>query len=497
MFSWKSYSLVIFLLVFVRQVSFSQGPPDTVSTNNTLLRVDSIITPPDTVDKRPRNSFGDLLDDDPKYNPRTSFLVPVIRVTTSNIFGSLWARYVVKASWAKTSIQTWKDNLHSRWVWDDDKFGVNFLIHPRAGSDYFNSARSNGYGYWASVPFTALGSLEWEYFGENTKPSRNDVINTSISGAFLGEVLYRISSSILDDTKRGRSRVFREILAGIVNPTRALNRLSDGKMFRVTPVGVYQEEPLNVSLSFGAHRVNTNDKIGTGSTNAIINLQMDYGDPFEIRRRKPFDLFRLRLESRFGEDKHIVDNITGYGILFGKTFKSGKHGILLGIFQHYDYWDNKVFELGTIGIGPGIISRVQIGTNSDWYSGLHFGGVPLAGNSTRFGPDTSEFRDYPFGGGAEGRIEERLNLGNWVSIGFNGYYYWLFNYESSGKSRVGILKPFITVKLHKNISLGFEHHIYYDNRFFDKSSELHLRTTEQKLFVQIFFQDRGRYGKYH
>ena len=322
--------------------------------------------------------------------------------------------------------------------------------------------------------------------------------NTSISGAFLGEVLYRISSNILDDRKRGRNRVWREVFAGVVNPTRALNRLTQGKMGRVTPYDVYQQEPLNVTLSAGAHRVNANNKFGTGGTNAIVNLQLDYGDPFEVRRRKPFDVFRLRLEGRYGDDKRIIDNVLGYGLLFGKNIVKGDNGMLAGVFQHFDYWNNNVFELGSLGFGPGIISKVKIGRTSNLYSGLHVAGVPLAGNTTRTGFDSSEVRDYPFGGGWEGRIEERLNIGKWLSLGFNGYYYWIWNYEGSkGKSRIGILKPLITIRIINNLSLGFEHHIYYDNRFIDKQHELHLKTTEQKIFLQLFFQDQRRYGRYH
>jgi hypothetical protein len=310
--------------------------------------------------------------------------------------------------------------------------------------------------------------------------------------------LYRISSNILDDRKRGSNRFWREVFAGVINPTRALNRLTQGKISRVTPYDVYQQEPLNVTLSVGAHRVNDNNKFGTGSTNAIVNLQLDYGDPFEIRRRKPFDVFRLRLEGRYGDDKRIIDNVLGYGLLFGKNIIKGNNGVLVGISQHFDYWNNKVFELGSLGFGPGIISKIKFRRHSNLYSGLHFALVPLAATNTRSGIDTSEFRDYPFGGGWEARIEERLNIGKWLSLGFNGYYYWIHNYEgSNGKSQVGILKPLITLRLINNVSLGFEHHIYYDNRFADKNNEFHSRTTEQKVFMQFFFEDRRRYGRYH
>jgi hypothetical protein len=450
------------------------------------------------LDTRPRNSYGDLLNDDSLYNRRHSWPLPLARVASANIFNWATSRYIFNFDWARISPKIWKDNLKSGWEWDADRFGINFIGHPHTGSTYFNVARSNGYSYWGSFPFTVAGSFMWEYFGENTRASKNDLINTPISGAFLGEILYRISSNILDDRKRGRERTWREILAGIINPTRALNRFTQKKMFSVTPYDVYQQEPLNIILSIGGHRVNENNKFGTGGTNAIVNLQFEYGDPFEKRKRKPFDVFRLRLEGRYGDDKQIVDNVLGYGLLFGKTSSAFKHDMLFGIFQQFDYWNNKVFELGSLGFGPGIISKIGIGNNSNLFSGLHFAGVPLAGNTTRFGPDTSEFRDYPFGGGFEGRIEERLNLGKWLSIGFNGYYYSIYNSEGlKGKTRLGIVKPMVAVRLFNNISLGFEHHIYYDNRFINDISSLHLKRTEQKIFLQFFFEDNRRNERYH
>jgi hypothetical protein len=480
-------------------ISFAQQSPDSLKINNDAdLYADSVKKLYDTADKRRRNTYGDLLNDDPNYNRRYSVGLVLARVTSSNVFGWAYSRYVMKEEWAEISIRSWKNNFKKGWEWDTDGFATNFLIHPRAGSDYFNVARSNGYSFWGSYPFAFFGSAQWEWMGENTRPSKSDLITTPISGAFLGEVLYRISSNILDDRRRGRNRVWREVFAGVVNPTRALNRLTQGKMSRITPYDVYQQEPLNVTLSVGAHRVNVNNKFGTGLTNAIVNLQLDYGDPFEVRKRKPFDVFRLRLEGRYGDDKRIIDNVLGYGLLFGKNIIKKNNGMLVGIFQHFDYWSNKVFELGTLGFGAGVISKIKIRKHSNLYSGLHIAAVPLAGSITRFGLDTSEFRDYPFGGGWQGRIEERLNIGKWLSLGFNGYYYWIHNYEgSNAKSHVGILKPLITLRLINNVSIGFEHHIYYDNRVTDENIELHLKRTEQKVYLQFFFEDKRRYGRYH
>lgn len=449
-------------------------------------------------DKRLYSNYGDLLNDDPAYNPKYAWWKPALRVVSQNVFTWAVDRYVFNADFSRIGPQTWKTNLQKGWEWDTDRFGINFLGHPYSGSSYFNIARSNGYSFWQSLPYAMEGSLMWEYFGENTRPSYNDFINTPISGMFLGEVLYRISSNLLDDRTTGTERVLREIAAGIIDPSRALNRLTQGKTFRVTTKEVYQKEPLNITLYTGIQRVNENNKFGSGQTNYIFNMQLDYGNPFEDRKRKPFDLFRLRTELSAGVGRKLVDNVIGYGILFGKNIQHGNNGLLLGVFQNYDYWDNKIFEMGTLGFGPGLISKIPVARHSNIYSGVQLAVVPLAGNSTRYGPDTSQFRDYNFGGGLEAKAEETFNLNQWASIGFSGFTYWIHTYVGHpGNSWVTILKPRITFRLIKNLSVGMEQQIYYNNRYLNGVPNLYLKRTQQKFFLQLYLEDPKRRGLYH
>jgi hypothetical protein len=234
----------------------------------------------------------------------------------------------------------------------------------------------------------------WELVGENTQPSVNDLINTTVTGAFLGEITYRLSSDFLDDRTTGSERVFRELLAGIINPGRAFSRLLQGKLTRVTSEEIYQKEPLNMTFSAGPHVVNDGRKFGKGSTNEMLTLQLDYGNPFEERSRYLFDYFKIRGDLTIGAGRKIIDNVIGQGIMFGRNIRSGNVDMLLGVFQHYDFWDNKTFELGTIAFGAGVLSRLAISGNSNLYFDLQLGLVPLAGNSTQLGPDTSQFRDY-------------------------------------------------------------------------------------------------------
>ena len=343
---------------------------------------------------------------------------------------------------------------------------MNYFFHPYSGAGYFNSARANGYTFYESVPFAFGGSLMWEYFGENTLPSYNDLINTTVTGAFLGEITYRLSSDFLDDRTTGSERVFREILAGIINPGRAVGRLMHGKSFQVTTSEVYQKEPLNMTFSAGPHLVNDGRRFGTGHTDEMVSVLLDYGNPFEAQSRKFFDYFKIRGDLTFGAGRKVIDNVLGEGIIFGSNFRSGKLDYLVGAFQHYDFWDNKTFELGTIAFGAGaILSKMRLGrhqistpnSRSAWYL--------LAGNSTQLGPDTSQFRDYNYGGGAEANSKRRSI---WAGGSTSHSRILLLDphvRRHPGENFVGIIKPTISFRVLDNFSLGLEHLVYFTDRY--------------------------------
>ena len=436
------------------------------------------------------NMYGDLRNDDPLYNEKSSLLMVVFRVTMANLSTFLIDRYIFNYDFSRVGFNSWSSNFKKGWEWDIDRFGMNYFFHPFSGGMYFNAARANGYSFYESVPFAFLGSLEWEYFGENTRPSYNDFINTPINGSLLGEIFYRLGSNILDDQTTGFDRFLREAAVAIITPTRFFSRLLKGKVTRLTPGEVYQKEPLNVTLSAGYHRVNEGKKIDQHGTNSFnINVHLDYGNPFEKRSRKPFDYFKVRTDFDFGVGRKIIDNITGYGILFGSNLQAGNLEMLAGVYQHMNFFDNKTFELGTIGFGPGIISKLPITKKTSLYTNLHVDLVPFGGLSGRHGPDTTQVRDYNYGGGAQIKLESNFNIGGWTSLTFVGYYWWFHTYEGeAGNSFIGLIKPRITFNFWENVSIGFEHQIYYGDRYPANFPEAHSVRTEQKIFVQIFLE---------
>jgi hypothetical protein len=330
----------------------------------------------------------------------------------------------------------------------------------------------------------------WEYFGENTLPAVNDIINTTVTGAFLGEISYRLSSDFLDDRTSGSERLFREIFAAVINPSRAFSRFLHGHFTRTTTEEIYQKEPLNMTFSAGVRLVNDGRSFGTGKINDMLTLHLDYGNPFEHRTRKVFDYFKLRADLSFGSGRKIISNVVGQGLLFGMNGRGGDVEMLFGAFQHYDFWDNKTFELGTIAFGGGMVAMVPLSKSSNLYLDTHLGIVPLAGNSTRLGPDTSQFRDYNYGGGAEGKFESTLNLGGWVNLVFRGYYYWVHTYVGyAGDNFIGIIKPSIAFKIAGNFMLGFEQLVYFSDRYTRDFPNVHDVRTEQKIFLQFFIDN--------
>ena len=127
---------------------------------------------------------------------------------------------------------------------------------------------------------------------------------------------------------------------------------------------------------------------------------------------------------------------------------------------------------------------------------MHFSGIPLAGNSTRYGPDTLQVRDYTYNDGMEAKFETTLNIGKYVDAGFSFYYYILHTFVGPpGNNYVGILRPRISVKLYQGLSLGFEHFQYYDDRFLKNYPAIYSNRTEQKIFLTWFFEDSRLRGK--
>jgi len=60
---------------------------------------------------------------------------------------------------------------------------------------------------------------------ENEPPSYNDLVNISITGITFGEISYRVSNLIIDESSTGFERFLRELTSTVINPMHGFNRL--------------------------------------------------------------------------------------------------------------------------------------------------------------------------------------------------------------------------------------------------------------------------------
>jgi hypothetical protein len=84
----------------------------------------------------------------------------------------------------------WRNNV-SEPVWDDDRWWINYILHPYWGGAYYMRARERGLDRAQSFWYSALLSTLFEYGAEAlAEPvSIQDLVVTPVAGFFVGEYL--------------------------------------------------------------------------------------------------------------------------------------------------------------------------------------------------------------------------------------------------------------------------------------------------------------------
>ena len=304
--------------------------------------------------------------------------------------------HVQRWDWANIGTRSWGENLRRGFTWDDDAFGANQVAHPYHGSLYFNAARSAGYDFWTSVPYVVAGSLSWELFTENVRPSLNDLINTTLGGIALGEAAYRMSSLLTSKAAFGR-----QMGALVVNPvarTQALLHRRGG------PAGNVPES--NAALvAVGQRRGGAASPAGMAGNRTFVGLTVQYGSAFGDQLQRPYDAFEFSLHLS-PEDHVVLTHVGVSGVLSRRSLvRSPRSQLYLALFQHYDYDDHPVSKAGSQSLSGALLYRRTAGARTHIDLGLHLEAVPLGAISSEQG---IRRRDYDYGPGMGGRFTGTL-----------------------------------------------------------------------------------------
>jgi hypothetical protein len=317
-------------------------------------------------------------------------------------------RYIADEDFARISWDTVEANYKAGFGFDSDHFSTNQSAHPLHGSLFFNAARSNGYDYWESALFTAMSSVIWEMTMENTRPSANDLVNTTLGGMTRGEVSHRLAAVIRDNTASGSERFWRELGATVLDPVGTLTRLVNGDISRDFPNPEERyPDGFSVTADGGYRHVNGAPE---HPDQAIVSLSARYGDPFTGDIAKPFDSFWAAIDINFPAVDTAISRIEERGILKGWELSDSSAGVrhIFGFSQEYEYFNNAAQVFGAQVLGAGLLSRFPLGRSVFLVTDFSLLGVPLAGiKTTNFAsPETGRNYDYAPGGG--GRTALRI-----------------------------------------------------------------------------------------
>jgi hypothetical protein len=332
--------------------------------------------------------------------------------------------YVRNANFNQISPRSWWYNLDHGLTYDDNEFKTNQYLHPWNGANYYNTGRSNGFGFWASTLFSLGGAFFWECCGETHPMSFNDLVSTGIGGMAVGEEMYRVTSQLLDNQDTGFSRFLREAGGFIVDPVRGFNRILSGRS------GQQHANPENeldwrgnharFFVFTGVRTIGEGESISENTKSfAFFGVNHTFGSVFDNERRKPFDSLAADYQFSPGEEKGFRTVLRIRGDLASWALgKSGPDGprYALSIVQHFDYHNNQAYEFGQQAFGPSLFARYRLsdswGLNLRWDSWLSV----LAAVNADYSfvadvADPERYREYDYGPGAGTGIEVALNRG--------------------------------------------------------------------------------------
>jgi hypothetical protein len=332
-----------------------------------------------------------------------------------NNVSSMINEYVRDANFNQISPRSFWHNLQEGFTWDDNEFRTNQLLHPFNGATYFNSARANGIGFWGSSAMSIAGAFVWECCGETHPMSFNDMMSTGIGGIARGEIMYRVSSLILDNTKSGGGRLGREVAGLVVDPIRGFNRFVSGDAGEVkgNPADPEDWRPeFQLAVRAGGRVIGQGESISENTnTYGFLEFVVNYGNAWDDERHRPYDRFDVWSQSNFG-DKTRQGLLLIRGDLFTKPLGDGKTHVLT-LQQDFDYIDNEAYEYGGQSLGPALLSRFRPNANLRLLTRVQAYAILLGAVNSDYAfladvADRERYREYDYGPGVGGAVEVYL-----------------------------------------------------------------------------------------
>lgn len=404
--------------------------------------------------------------------------------------------WLVGEEWAYVTRQELAHNLRGGFSFDGNKLPTNFLSHPYHGSSYFNVARASGLSFWESAPFAFVGSLSWELAGESEAPSTNDLLATTMGGIVLGEILYRLSSDLLDDSSSGFERFLREFFALVVNPGRGIERLADGKAFASGPPPD-RRHLRHLALDLGVDRILlVQDRaLERYEARPLVALQLEYGDLLPEHSDPvlgPFSSFDFYGALNLGSVDELGAQVYAQGLLLGYSSDLGdevgeyRDNNVFGLVQSFDFRGAHVAQFGGMGIGPSNIVVLRFGKDRRLRIGSDLQWLVIGGSSSPADGDSR--RGYNYLTGVTTGEELRLELGRYGELGLRAKQYAALVIDGEpGEEFIGHTRAWYEIDVVSGVGVGVSPSLVHRISRYDELGELTLAQLETQAYVRGHF----------
>ncbi len=403
---------------------------------------------------------------------KKNYWLPAVEVVGLNFAVWGYHRYLSGENWSNISWETIKNNFKYGFEWDADGYLINQFLHPYHGANYYNSARSNGLTFWESAPYAFFGSLTWEYFYENQRPSYNDIVNTPVTGIILGEISFRVSNLIIDESTAGFERFIREFTSTIIDPMQGFNRLIRGDMWKDgLPKG---KDDFNVVVSTGVHNVFFGSKFNDSKSYLAMRADLNYGDEFSVSEHQtPFDYFTLHSEVNLTQDDNIV-GIFASGVLWDNKINLFEHtNNIIGIYKEVDIHINTVYKLSATSVTGQIINRIKLSSSIAMQNYFGLSAILMGGTNSHYSIEYG--KDYNIGPGASGKIGLSIKFNDIGEIYTNYKRYWIHTLSGAESEEfVGLFNFGLNYNLFGKTALGLDYLLYErfgDYKYFPNTTD--------------------------
>ncbi len=363
----------------------------------------------------------------------------------------MYNRYIQQEAWARIGFKSLQTNIWHGWVYDDNRFNVNQFGHPYQGALVYMAARAQGLSMAEASTFPVLSSFIWEMGMETEYPSVNDMITTPLSGITYGEVMHRTSQLVL-----GRNpNWLREIFAFLIDPSLGFNRLFGNRQTKSLHPHLPKIYNAGISFGVGGYLINENK---LNPERKFLRFHLFYGNPFNLKREKPFDYFSLITILNYYNGSLVGEiyssgllNIINYGM-------NGRYSYRLGFFKDYDFMNHDDFKVSSSSFGFGIMQNVDITPTTTWYNETLLSAIVLgsAGDTS----DEIRTRDYYYGPGLSGKIFMVLTKRHMGNVYLRLKRYFVFNFEdlrTAAYENVNLIKLGLQIHVWNQVSAGGEY----------------------------------------